>query len=418
MAAFAYKAFNSGGQTKAGQVEARTLRDAESALASGGLTVFEIVPVSRPTTGAQQVANEQGSERWWQRELGRERAPSAKQLAEFASELGMLTGAGISIDQSLGLVADNSSNGFQKRVSRRLRAAILEGSSLSDAMKQNNAVFSDELIAIVRASEAASDLTGGLNRLSALLNRRAQMQTEMKSAFLYPAILLVASIGVLLVVVNVLIPNIKPLFDEARAPVPAFIRILDNLHSFLIANWAFVGGLLLAAVFVARLCMRHSPVRAALDAMALKIPLLASSVRRLEASRFTRALGAQVISGVSLLPALTVASESLRNREVRRLVDGAVEKIRDGQQPSVAFRETNPFPPITYQLMAAGEGSGRLGPVLLQLAETFEQAQQTSVKRAMSLMAPLLTLGLGLLVGLLMMSVMNAVTSLNDFALR
>jgi general secretion pathway protein F len=416
MPAFAYKAFNTAGQLSAGEMDAPSAQDVEISLARDGLTPFEVLLKGRNMLASpSRVAV---GEKWWQRDIGGPRQPKTTELAGFANELAMLTGAGVSIDQSLRMLAENSGGRFQRRAAGQLLAEVLEGRSLSNAMKRQPQAFTDELVAIVLAAESSADLSGGLARLAAHLTRRAQLQSELRSALIYPAVLLIASLGVLLVVINVLIPNIRPLFDEAKTPLPGFIKVLDDLQSFVVGHWLAI----LVASAILCLSVRHAfrtaAIRAWIDAILLRAPVAGAVIRRLEGARFTRALGAQVISGVSLMPALSIASETLQNAESKRLVVAAIEQIRDGVKPSQALKEVNPFPPLAYQLIAVGEGAGRLGPVLLQLAETFEQAQQVAVKRAMSLLTPLLTLGLGLLVGLLMLSLMNAITGLNDFALR
>jgi general secretion pathway protein F len=417
MPAYSYKAFNASGEIRIGRVEAATPESAEASLALSGLTVFEVVENGGPA-GAAQAFRTTATDPWWRREIGRERTPRATELARFAGELSMFITAGISIDQALLMLSENGGSGFQLRVSERLRTQVLEGMSLSDAMKAQSQVFSDELTAIVSAAEASADLPGGLSRIASLLGRRAQMQSELRSALIYPAVLLAAAIGVLLVVINVLIPTTRPLFDEARAPMPWFIKFLDDAQSFIAANiWALGAIALLAAVALRRLIKRPY-VRRRLDELWLRVPVIEAMIRRLEGARFARTLGAQVVAGVSLLPALSTATEAVRNSETKRRIAAATARIKDGAAPSLALRENNPFPPLAYQLIAVGEGSGRLGPVLLQLADTFEQAQQMTIKRTMSLLTPLLTLGLGLLVGALMLSLMSAITGLNDFALR
>ena len=416
MTRYAYKAFDRHGRIEAGSAEATSSLDLERCLAERGLTTFELVAQTSIKAPFRSFANSD-DEPWWRREIGRERRISEAGIARLVGELAILSGSGVSIDQALAMIAE-SHRGVERRTAKRLRDQVMEGRSLSEALRAREAGFGEDIIAMVLAAEAAADLPGGLARLSSLLVRRQQVATELRSALIYPIVLLLASIGVLLVVVNVLVPNLRPLFDEARSPMPAAIALLDSIQTLLWQNWSIVAPGLIISILLIRRFLQFPATRRYIDRFSLEIPGLSGTIKQADAARFARALGAQVVSGVSLLTALLIASQSLRNTKIRDRMLEAVERIRDGVAPSQALREAEVFPTVMPQLVAIGEGSGRLGQVLLQLAETFEQSQQVAIKRAMGLLTPLLTLGLGLLVGSLMLSVMASITSLNDFALR
>jgi general secretion pathway protein F len=414
MPRFLYTAYDSAGDAQSGELEAIDAGAAERMLSQRGLVTLHIkVPDKAPSDDGGG-----GGLPWWQREIGPAKAPTLRETAQFIRELATLLDAGMTLDGALAVIAENDRVGRRAARVRRLREQVLAGKSLSEAMRLEAKPFADDVIGAVKAGESASELTATLNRLAAQLTRKLQVQSELRSALIYPCVLILMSVAVMIVVVAVLIPNIKPLFDDARMPMPTLILMLDAVQSAIVEGWPVALAAAAGVAFVLRTLRRSEAARLPFSRAVLRLPGLSYALRRRATAGFARTLGVQLISGVSTLPAMGAAAEQIRNPELRARSRAAIDRVRDGASPSEAFRGASALLPSASQFMAVGENSGRLGPVLLTLAETLERDEQEATKRFMSLLTPLITIALGLFVGLLMMSLMTAIGSLNDVAFR
>jgi general secretion pathway protein F len=415
MPRFRYTAYDASGRTVSSEIEATSANEVSRQLGSRGLVPLEVTGLSHNTQAIQPKRSQQ---KWWQREIGKPGKAGLRETVQFIRELSTLVGAGMTLDGALAAISDNSDQARGKQRADILRQHVMAGKPLSEAMRLEGRSFPDEVIGSVKAGESASDLAASLQRLQAQLAKRLQVQTELRSALIYPIVLILMAIGVMLVVINMLIPNIRPLFDEARVPMPTFIRLLDDAQTALISHWPIALGAIALIWMTMRSLLRSVPVRERLHRTLLGMPVMGVVIRRRETARFARVWGSQLVSGVSTLPALTVAGQAPQNLEIRSRIAQAADSIRNGSVPSSAFRDAGALVSLAYQFMAVGENSGRLGHMLLQLAEVLEADEQETVKRLMSILTPVLTLVLGLFVALLMMSLMGAINGLNDAAFK
>ncbi len=406
MPTFIYSAYSEHGELAEGRIEAPSPDAASELLWAQGLVSLEI----RPADGAGVP--------WWRREVFASRSSSRSELASFTREFATLFAAGIPLDDVLRILADQASSAKMRILAAELLTDVLSGSSLSDAMRKHAQLFDADYVSVIRAGEIGGTVGRVFDELATLLERRAEVQARIRSALTYPAILLVLSVASLAVIVGVLIPNIAPLFGEGGRRAPSAIRAMLVLHDYWPEVLIGLTGMILVAVIILQLVLRKPGGRLALDRAKLRLPLLGPFFLKQETARFARTLGTLLRAGVPLLQASQSAGAVVANRSIATGIEVAIGAVREGMALHQALRAHTVIGPSALRMIAIGEEAGRLDQMLLRTAEMFEQQTQRAVDRGMTLLAPAMTLFIAVLVGGLIMTVMNAVLSLNDLALR
>lgn len=406
MPLFRYRAYGPRGDLAEGELEATSESAVNDALWARKLVPFEIVFAD--TTAVP----------WWRRELGSQHASlSASQLTIFTREFATLSGADVPLAQSLRIMVDEASASSAQLVLEQLLQEVLNGAALSGAMEKQPKSFSAEYINIVRAGEVSGSLSRSLEELAILLERRGELRSRVHSALVYPAILVVLSIISLIIITGVLIPNIAPIFNESNNTVPdtiAFLMFL-NKHWFEILI-GFAG--LVGIVGIALASMLRSPSgRISFDKRMLRAPLIGGFLLKQDTARFARTLGTLLIAGVPLLQAVASASATVRNKALAVSLKNALDRVREGASLQSALKEYTPLPALALRMISIGEQAANLGAMLLQVAAMLEQQTQRSLDRFMTVLTPTITLFIAVLVGLLIVTIMNAVLSLNDIAI-
>lgn len=408
MPRYSFKAYDRGGSRTEGEFFASSRDGALDVLARRGqfpIELFELDAVK--------------AVKWWQREVFGTRQLSLPTLAMLTRELASLVAADLPIDECLRLVA------LQPMLPAKLRhtiddvlARVVEGEALSDALAAQENVFPEYYSRIVRAGEASGSLGDCIDDLATFLERSADTRGRVVSALLYPAVTIVAALAAMGVIVSVLIPAITPIFKEAGAAPPTLIRVLGGAEAALRANWLAVLIGLTAMVAVAAALMRNDDVRRLADRVVLRLPLIGGIIERRESGRLARTLATLIRSGVPIVEALRIGGSALTNRAMRSVVQAASEDIQEGGQLYPPLARSGLFSELLLRLTAIGEQTGQLDSMLLRAADICDSALQRQLQRLTSLLTPAVTLLVGGLVGGLILTVMNALISVNDLALR
>jgi general secretion pathway protein F len=406
MPTFRYRAYGARGEFRAGSIEAATLDAAADMLWAQGLTPF------------QMRSADQSAKPWWQRELFSGQRSLAADLAFFTREFATLSTAEIPLDDSLRILSEQATSLRIRALAGSLLADILNGSTLSDAMRRQPRIFSADYVSVVRAGEIGGTVGQVLEELADLLERRLEIKGKIQSALVYPMILLALSILSLGVIIGVLVPSIAPIFADGAKPLPGFIRFLMMLRS----QWLeiVVGLILTAAVTFAAItaALKRPKVRLAFDRLKLKLPILGAFIRQHETARFARTLSTLLKAGVPLLQAATSARTVVGNRHLGDGLDVAIDTIREGAALHRALQAATMLPPMALRMISVGEEARKLDRMLWRVAVTLEQQTQHSVDRFMAALTPLLTIMIASLVGGLIMAVMGAISNISELVVR
>jgi general secretion pathway protein F len=336
-----------------------------------------------------------------------------KDLLTFTQELGNLLDSGLPIDRALYVLSEHSEKKAFRSIIRDVYIDIQKGSTLSSAMGKHK-VFPRVYVNMIKAGEAGGILEIVIRRLITFLETSISFREEVMSALIYPALLtFVGGIAVAVLMIYV-VPNFSQIFADMGHALPMPTLILIRI-SEIFANywWAFV--LAIIAFFVlSRAYIKTSEGKIFIDALKLKIPLVRGLSMKMIISSFSRTLGTLLQSGVPILEAIKISRDVIDNEVIARQLSVIEEGVSKGKGLSPPLRESNVFPAIVAQMVTVGEEAGRLEETFLLIAERFEAETKSFVKRFVSLFEPALILLMGLIVGLIVVSMLIGIFSINE----
>jgi general secretion pathway protein F len=249
-----------------------------------------------------------------------------------------------------------------------------------------------------------------------LLDRQRALAATVTSAMIYPAILLVAMIGAVLLLLTQVLPQFVPMFEQSGASLPDSTQFLIAAGQFVQQDGLYLLLGILAAVIAARAALRQPRLRLVVDRMLLRLPLAGGLIQEVLAARFTRVLGTLLQNGVALIPALAIARDAMGNRAVRLAVDQASLVARGGGSLTGALEAARVFPVRTIHLLRLGEETAQLASMALRAADIHDEKTRLATQRLTALLVPAMTILMGVAVGGIVASLMTAMLSLNTLA--
>lgn len=407
MPRYRYSAYDAAGRLQRGEAEATSLPAFLTGLHGQGLYPFETGEVA----GAARLP-------WWQRDLTGPRGLSQSSLRLLTRELATLIGAEIPLDEALRLVLLQAPAGKTRHAVEAVLARVLDGDSLSKAMQGEPGMFPDHYLSMLAAGEASGSLGAVLEDLAQYLDRTGELKARITSALIYPAVLMVMAIVAVTLILLALVPALEPVFADAGTPPPVAFQVFAGLSWLMAAYWPHLA-LGAAAAAVLLWALLHNPaVAAGLDRLVLRLPIAGTLVTGLEVGRFARSLATLIRSGVPMLSALHICRGLARNRAFADAIGQALEHVKEGSALARPLEESGRVPALALRLVSAGEETGQLERMLSHVAQIYEIDTGRRIDRLMSLLTPALTLAIGLIVGGLILSVMNAVLSVNEVAFQ
>lgn len=400
MPTFRYKAYNSGGSAVSGAIDADTERQAMAQLKAKGLLPRELFEEGAPGTAAKPFSFQRGV--------------SAADLSLFTRRLATLVASAVPLFEAIVSLHEQEENGFLRQVLARVRDRIAEGASLSRALASEPKIFGESYVSMVSAGEAGGALDAVLERLADFLEEQDEVRGRVTSAMAYPILMMLVGSGVMLFLLTVVIPKIVVIFEDSKASLPLITVILIKFSHFLRGWWWIPAGLAVASVPLYRNAMKRDSMRMKRDELLLKIPLAGGMLQRLILSRFARVLGLLLSSGVPIIRALDITSEVVVNRVYRSFLHEVMEEVAQGGSLSGSLKKSDLFPPLLVHLASVGEKGGTLETMLIKAGVAYEREFSTRLTRLMGLLEPLLVLGMGVAVGIVVMAVLLPIFELNQ----
>lgn len=399
MPVFEYTAVDAKGRTKQGILSAESAQAARQILRAKRLFVSamtETQGADKATTGSKRS---QGTPFFVQR-------VSRAQLLTATQVLSALLEAGLPLDKALASLIDQMRPGRAKWIFSHILERIREGQDFSSALAAYPGVFPPTYISMVRSAEATGMLPIVLSNLAEYMDRQMALTRTLQAALAYPAFMFCFGILVLGLLLVYVIPEVTRIFVDLKRSLPLPTVILIAVSDFFRTWWpALLGGGIGIVVLLVRL-VRTTKGRAVKDRLTLALPVVGAIARNAATARLCRTLGTCLLQGVTMLSALRIAGSVSGNV----IFEQAMERIRDeasqGGGLTEPMREAEIFPPLVIQIVSAGEQSGRLGELLVNLARMLENEVSTSIKAASSLFEPMMILLLGGMVGLMVLAVL------------
>ena len=340
-----------------------------------------------------------------------------RDVAIITRELATLLEAGLTLDQSLKLLIELAEGEALEGLLADLLERIQAGSSLADALAQHAKLFPRVYVSMVRAGETGGALREVLSRLARYLDEAEALREQVKSALIYPVLLLILAAVSIVILLTVVLPQFTPLFENAGAKLPWLTRAVMLVGDGVQRWWWLMLAAGLGATWLARRQLRQPARRAQVDRWLLRLPLVGELLAKIDTARFARALGTLLANGVPPLTALAIVQDALTNATLRRALADAAAVMKDGGGLAAPLGRAGVFPKLAVHLLGVGEESGQLDPMLLKIAEVFDRDVRSTIERLMALLVPALTIVLGAIVAVIITSVMMAILSAYDLQL-
>lgn len=387
MPIFRYRGYRPDGADVRGTIEATGPGDAAFRIRETGVLPSEVVE-SAPAAGKKALFKRDTSF-----------------LPSMTRRLSMLLSAGVPLMEALQSLADEY-RGFHRELLVRLKESVSGGTSLAKALEEFD-LFPDFYVSMVRSGEQSGLLDKVLVRLAEFLENQSALAAKIRSAMIYPLLMIGVSIVVLSFLFTFVIPKIAKIFTDAKSTLPVITLMLMFISNIFIKYWWALIGAALAVGAAVRGFIRRE--RALVDRLILRLP--GNILQSLYYSRFARTLGFLIAGGLPLLKSLSLSAGSIGNRELEASVYNAERSIAEGQSLSASL---NGFPPVFIQLVATGERSGRLSEALERAAESYENDFTLKVNQLVALFEPLMILIMGLVVGFIVLAVLLPMFQLNQ----
>ena len=338
-----------------------------------------------------------------------------KDLVTFCRLFATMIDAGLPIVQCLEILAAQQPNKIFGNVLRDVKNAVEQGASFSDSLRRHPKVFDELFVNLVEAGELGGILDTILARLSVYLEKQQKLQRQVKSAMVYPSIVIVIAMGVMAVLLTFVIPSFENMFKDfggGKDSMPKLTQIMIGLsHNFITYLPFFVVGLV-AVIFGATYLYRQPKGKYQVHRMMLKIPIIGGVIRKIAVARFTRTLGTLLQSGVPILDALEICAKTAGNVIIEQSIMYVRERISEGKNMGEPLAETKVFPDMVVQMISVGEQTGALDQMLNKIADFYEEETDIAVAGLTSAIEPILMVGVGGMVGVVLMSMYLPIFSL------
>jgi len=334
----------------------------------------------------------------------------------FTQELATLLKAGVPLDRALSITAELTERPAFRSITLDVLRALKGGKSLADSLGTHPEYFSELYVNMVRAGEASGALAAIFDRLSEFETSRDELRGYIISAMIYPALLCVVGLGSVLVLLTFVAPRFATVFEQSRMAIPLPTQVMLTA-----SRWLQSYGWILAAAVAAFAAGLYSYIRTASgrfwwDTLRLRVPVLGIALRKAETARFARAMGTLVGNGVALVQSIGIAGATLNNRRISGSLEAVAQGVKRGEGIAAPLAKTGQFPPLAAHLLTVGEETGRLDEMFTRMAEIYERETRVAIRRLTSLFEPLVILVMGVLVGALVLSMLIAITSINEVA--
>jgi general secretion pathway protein F len=335
----------------------------------------------------------------------------------FTQELSTLLNSGVPLDRALSITAELTERASFRFIVLDVLRVLKGGRTLADSLGTHPNYFSDLYINMVRAGEASGALAIIFERLAEFERSRDDLRNYIISSMIYPALLSLVGLGSVLLLLTFVVPRFASIFSDTSLKMPELTRIMLQVSYFIRAYW-WIGVGSIVAVFVAwRTYTRTTAGRFWWDGFRLKTPLLGDALRKAETARFARAMATLVANTVPLVQSLGIAAATLNNRTISTALTGVAQGVKRGEGLANPLRKAAVFPPLAAHLLTVGEETGHLDLMFARMADIYENDTRAAIKRFTALFEPLVILTMGIVVGSLILSMLLAITSINEVAI-
>jgi general secretion pathway protein F len=401
MGAFEYTALTDEGKNRKGVLEGDTARQIRQQLREKGLTPLQVVEVAQKESVTRST-------------FSARRGMNAMDLALVTRQIATLISSGLTLEEVLGSVAQQTEKARVKRILLAVRSRVREGHSFSSALSEFPHVFPELYQKTVNAGEQSGHLPVVLERLADYTESRHEMKQKTTLALFYPALLVTLSILIITALLTYVVPKVVQVFENVSQELPLMTRGLIAVSDFTKNYGIFLLIAIFVFILVLRAAFRKEHVRYRWHHFLLGLPIFGKFIKSANAARFARTLSILTASNVQILEALRISAQVLTNLPMRAAVEEANLKVREGSSLKSALEKSGYFPPMTLSLIASGEASGNLEGMLERAAGIQEREMDAITSTLLGLLEPVLILIMGGVILVIVMAILLPVFELNQ----
>jgi type IV pilus assembly protein PilC len=408
MPIFSYQATDKKGQEVTGMVEADSL-----ALAINQVRSLGYFP-TKVKEDAGKLARRRGGAKGKGMSITIGGMVKRKQVTLMTRQLATLIDAGLPLLRSLSILFDQQKPGKLKNILDDLVNDVQSGTTFSEALAKHPKAFDKLYVNMVRAGEVGGMLEVVLNRLADFAEKREALARKVKSAMIYPIMVILVAGGIVAFLLVRVVPTFAEIFADLGGALPAPTQFLVNASDVLKQSYLKVLVTLVASIIIIRLIFKIELVSAIKDRVVLRLPLFGQLIRKIGVARFARTLGTLITSGVPILQSLSIVKETIANRVIARAVGEVHDSIREGETIAGPLEESGAFPPMAVNMIDVGEETGNLDSMLLKVADIYDAEVEAAVDGMLQMLEPALMVGLGGIVGFIVVSMYLPIFTIGD----
>ena len=401
MATFFFRAVASDGRVRTGQLGGDTEKTVARELRKQGLTPVYVGVAPKRSYELKLPSFARGRRR---------------DVLFFTQELSTLLNAGVPLDRALAITGELTERPSFRFVILDILRVLKGGRSLADSLATHAEYFSDLFVNMVRAGEASGALATVFERLADFERSRDDLRGYIVSAMIYPALLATVGLASIFVLLNFVVPRFASVFSDSHLKIPLPTEIMLDASKIVQTYWWMVALAAALLIIGMRTYISTTSGRMWWDTWRLKLPLLGDALRKAETARFARAMATLVANSVPLVQCIAISGAILNNRYVAGSLEAVSQGVKRGEGIAAPVRKAGVFPPLAAHLLTVGEETGRLDAMFARMADIYENDTRASIKRFTAIFEPIVILVMGVMVGALILSMLLAITSINEVA--
>ena len=401
MATFFFRAVASDGRVRTGQLGGDTEKTVARELRKQGLTPVYVGVAPKRSYELKLPSFARGRRR---------------DVLFFTQELSTLLNAGVPLDRALAITGELTERPAFRFVVLDILRVLKGGRSLADSLATHAEYFSDLFVNMVRAGEASGALATVFERLADFERSRDDLRGYIVSAMIYPALLATVGLASIFVLLNFVVPRFASVFSDSHLKIPLPTEIMLDASKIVQTYWWMVALAAALLIIGMRTYISTTSGRMWWDTWRLKLPLLGDALRKAETARFARAMATLVANSVPLVQCIAISGAILNNRYVAGSLEAVSQGVKRGEGIAAPVRKAGVFPPLAAHLLTVGEETGRLDAMFARMADIYENDTRASIKRFTAIFEPIVILVMGVMVGALILSMLLAITSINEVA--
>lgn len=407
MPAYHYTAINSSGREQKGVLTAETEKHARQLVREKSL-----IPVSIRAAQERKLQNSERKFNLFQRQ----RKLTARDLALITRQFATLLASGLPIEEALSAVAEQTEKAHIKGLLLSVRGKVVEGHPLASALREHPEAFSALFCSTVAAGEKSGHLDKVLLRLADYTEQQWHMRQKLQTALIYPIMIVLVAIGIVGFLLEYVVPKMIGVYSHLNQALPALTEVLISLSNFLQNYGLYLLILIAVGIFLWRRALKRSVgLREKVHLYLLRLPFIGYAMKTANTARFSRTLSILSASGVPVLEAMSISAQLITAIPIRKAVEDAVHRVREGAAIHLALKQTHYFSPMSIHMMASGEASGQLENMLERVAMTQEDEITRLLEVTLALFEPAIILIMGAIVLFIVLAVMLPIFQLNQF---